>query len=180
MNIVTKHRDETGEQNNTNMKEINIVDTRHWRRDEGEYIRIRAAMDSGTLDCVGPTSMLPGIEVTESEGSKSGQHYGSAMGHRCPNLGEQNFVGLLQDGAAGFNIQMADITRPLLSVGKITDMGNQVIFGRRGGTIIDLETGKRTDFQRDADGMYQLDFWIPKEKANGKPSAPGFPGPGRG
>ena len=60
-NIVTKHVNETGEGTKSlgALKEINIVDTRHWRREEGDWIRIRSALDSGTLDSVGPPLNAP-------------------------------------------------------------------------------------------------------------------------
>ena len=74
--------------------------------------------------------------------------------------------------------QIADITRPLLSVGKICDQNNQIIFGKGGGVIVDLDTGNTRNFIRDSDGMYQLDFWVKKEIANGNPKQD-FPGRGQ-
>ena len=136
-------------------------------------------MDSGTLDSVAPPSILPGVTIKDSEGSRSGQNYGSATGHRAPNLGEQQFVGTFEDNSkAPVSFQIADITRPLLAVGKICDQNSHVGFGKSGGVIYDLDAGRRTNFYRDDDGMYQLDIWVPKDKANAEPSE-GFPGPGR-
>ena len=76
--------------------------------------------------------------------------------------------------------QVAEVTRPLLSVGKICDTGHQVTFGRSGGVITDLVTGEEYPFLRDASGMYQLEFWIvAKDGPNAYAPSQGFPGPGR-
>ena len=78
------------------------------------------------------------------------------------------------------NFQVADVTRPLLSVGRICDTGEygkQVVFGRSGGVIIDLETGEATPFGRDEIGMYQLEFWM-RTNQNSCLASPGFPGQG--
>ena len=39
------------------------------------------------------------------------------------------------------------------------DFGNHVIFGRRGGMIVNLETGMTTHFQRE-NNIYCLDYWV--------------------
>ena len=61
---------------------------------------------------------------------------------------------------------MADISRPLNSVSEICDgggrHGSQVVFGRTGGIIYNLDTGKETYFDRE-EGIYILEFWVPPE-----------------
>ena len=149
--------------------ELNAVG--QWRQVEENLVRVRAAMDSGALDAVAPPTMAPGVMIQDSAGSKMGQHYGSASGHRIPNLGEQHITGVVPGGAErAMTFQVAEVTRPLLSVGRICDRGNVVTFGSSGGVITDLVTGEETPFVRDGDGMYQLEFWM---------SAPGFQRPGR-
>ena len=149
--------------------ELNAVG--QWRQVDENMVRVRAAMDSGALDAVAPPSMAPGVAIQDSAGSRMGQHYGSASGHRIPNLGEQRITGVVPSGAErAMTFQVAEVTRPLLSVGRICDRGNVVTFGSSGGVITDMMTGEETPFVRDGEGMYQLEFWMP---------APGFQRPGR-
>ena len=69
--------------------------------------------------------------------------------------------------------QMADVSRPLNSVGKICDTGKRVMFGKKGGVIWDVATGRLTKFHRETDGVYELNLWM-KDGSQ----APGFPRPG--
>ena len=54
---------------------------------------------------------------------------------------------------------IADVSRPLNSISEICDGGNQVVFGRGGGIIYNLETGRETYFNREG-GIYILDFHV--------------------
>ena len=110
-----------------------------------------------------------------------GQHYGSASGHKIPNLGEQHIKGVMGNGSErAMKFQVAEVTRPLLSVGRICDTGNEVTFGRNGGVSVDLVTGEETPFIRDTDGMYQLEFWMDAGAGRAvESSPPGFARPGR-
>ena len=75
---------------------------------------------------------------------------------------------------------MAEVARPLLSVGKICDRGNQVVFGRSGGVVVDLVTGEETPFVRDKNGLYQLEFWMAAGPQQNSPSVTsGFRRPGQ-
>ena len=56
-------------------------------------------------------------------------------------------------------VQVAEVKRPLTSVGRICDRGNRVIFGRGGGVVQNLRTGNITKFRRDG-GIYVLDMWV--------------------
>lgn len=60
--------------------------------------------------------------------------------------------------------QLADVARPLNAVSEICDagdpeMGQEVIFGRNGGKILNLKTGEITHFPR-VQGIYELRFWV--------------------
>ena len=66
--------------------------------------------------------------------------------------------------------QTVDVSRPLISVSEICDAGGewgqQVIFGRSGGMILNLETGRRTYFSRE-DDIYVLEMWAkPGDKSD--------------
>ena len=60
--------------------------------------------------------------------------------------------------------QIADVTRPLVSVSAVCATGNVVIFGVGGGVIRNLTTGAETPFMR-KDGIYVFQLWIPPPDA---------------
>ena len=101
--------------------------------------------------------------MTESEGSRRGQVYHSASGDRLPNRGQKELDVVTEEGDKfRMTYQIADITKPLLSVGAATDAGdgrNYVVFHRTGGWIAKPELGTRTHFSR-KDGVYMLQTWL--------------------
>ena len=55
---------------------------------------------------------------------------------------------------------MADVSRPLMSVSKLCDLGNRVIFGANGGVSLNLQFGEVISFMKE-DGVYTFEMWIP-------------------
>ena len=114
------------------------------------------------MDSVAPTSTVASIPIKESKGSLNGQTYFSADGSRIPNKGEKAFSAWTNDGhQIGQTFQMADVTRPLCSVGRMTDQNNMVIFGRKGGYILNLIDKSAIFFPRNQ-GVYTLQTWVKK------------------
>ena len=56
--------------------------------------------------------------------------------------------------------QVADVSRPLMSVAKACELGNQVVFGAGGGLIMNLQSGAVTTFEK-KDGVCIFPLWIP-------------------
>ena len=142
---------------------VNMV--QGWRREEEGWVRVRSVMDSGCGVSVAPPGMCPTYPITESEGSRRGQEFMSASEDTMPNLGEQK-LGVVFDigGETMIKYQIADVSRALNSITEICDaghpdFGNHVIFGRRDGMVVNLETGKTTHFQRE-NNIYCLDYWV--------------------
>ena len=106
--------------------------------------------------------MAPEVRVEESPGSRRGQVYMSASGERIPNLGQQNIDFITDEGRPlRGQYQVAEVNRALLSVGKICDNNKRVIFGKNGGAILCLKTGRTTSFLRQ-NGVYLLNMWVKK------------------
>ena len=62
--------------------------------------------------------------MTESQGSVNGMQYHTADGTRIPNLGQKTFEAVSEQGSAlSQTFQLADICRPLTSVGELADAG---------------------------------------------------------
>ena len=136
-----------------------------WCREEAGWTKVRSVMDSGCGCSVAPPGMCPAYPILESEGSRRGQEFVSASEDVLVNLGEQKLNVELEDGEESlFKYQIADVSRALNSIAEICDgghpdYGHRVVFGRRGGMILNLETGKETYFDREKN-IYCLDYWV--------------------
>ena len=62
--------------------------------------------------------------------------------------------------------QIADVSRPLVSVSAICEMGNRVVFGKTGGVVLNLATGRETPFHR-KNGIYVLGMWLKNSEETG-------------
>ena len=84
----------------------------------------------------------------------------SASKQKLPNLGQQTISAVTSEyNRAAMTVQIADVSRPLTSVGEVCDRGNFVLFGPKGGYILPLEGGSRTRFERTG-GIYELELWL--------------------
>ena len=98
-----------------------------------EFDELVGIMDSGAVDSVAPPSIAPSVEITPSVGSRAGLTYNTAGGTKIANLGEKIVMGLTEgEQPISMTYQMAEVTRPLCSVGKICDGQKLVVFGPRG------------------------------------------------
>ncbi len=109
----------------------------------GEWTRISATIDSAASNSVLPTNMFPQCELKESAGSKAGKHYVAANGAVIRNLGEKTIKFMTGERKnAQVTFQVAEVTKPLIAVGKITEMGNKVHLDGREPKIICGKTGE--------------------------------------
>ena len=138
---------------------LELNECRSYKTD-GEHIHVKAVVDSGASESVAPPEMCPAYPIKESPGSRAGIGYRSAGKGRIANEGEQILNVLMEDGTpANVKYQIAQIRRPLNSVSEICDGGNQVIFGRGGGLIYNIQSGRQTFFRREG-GIYTMEFWV--------------------
>ena len=143
-----------------------------WKGEKEGWTRVDCILDSGVSESVCPLSMCSRYPISDSPGSIAGLQYTSANGGRIANRGQQRLPVELSNGTRSEALfQVADVTRPLVSVAAVCATGNVVIFGVGGGVIRNLETGAETPFSR-RDGVYIFQLWIPPPEA-----APGFAGP---
>ena len=64
-------------------------------------------------------------------------------------------------GGMGLAFQIAAVGRPLISVTQLSDSGHDVKFGRYGGVITHLSSGRTLPLRREK-GVYVLEMKIPK------------------
>ena len=128
--------------------------------DNKSWVKVESVVDSGASAPVAPPSMLPNVKVRPSEGSKRGQTFTSASKHKLNNLGEQRAKAYTEAGEpTEVLFQVADVSKPLVSVSAICERGNRVIFGKSGGVVQNLASGSQIPFYR-RNGIYILSMWL--------------------
>jgi hypothetical protein len=91
------------------------------------YTKVSAIIDSGAVEHVLPPNCLPRVRMTESPGSRAGKRYLSATGEAIPNLGQKALYGKTREGQPrNITFQIAPVRKPLISVAKMGDAGNDV------------------------------------------------------
>ena len=83
------------------------------------------------------------------------------LSQRFMNLGGQHVPVCLANGSRTIaTFQVAEVSRPLMSVAIFCEMGNRVLFGAAGGVILNLSTGEMTPCTKE-EGVYVFDMWVP-------------------
>ena len=107
------------------------------------YEKIRITADSGAVDHVAPRSTAAHIPIRETAASRQGVHYVAANGSKISNMGAKRIRGFTKERTPlDMTWQIAEVKRPLASIGKICDAGNTAIFTDRGGFIVPSENLK--------------------------------------
>ena len=128
--------------------------------EEQEWDEVEMAVDSGATETVVGESMLPGVESRPGEASRRGVQYEVANGERIDNLGEKRFSCVGEEGyECNMKAQVCDVNKALLSVRRLTQAGNKVVFDPNGSYIENLETGEKMNLQEKG-GMYVLKLWV--------------------
>ena len=105
----------------------------------GTWEPIVVTVDSGAGANVAPKDAFPWIELQENDDSRSGRYYTTANGKRVYVLGEKTIIITSKEGVVKkMKFQIADVTRILASVRKITKAGNKVTMHKTGGLIKDV------------------------------------------
>ena len=100
---------------------------------DAEWVEVEfeVALDSGATDHVCHSGDVPGYIVEASPGSKAGQGFIVGNGARVPNDG-QSLLSLQAYGKNGKTVstmfQVAAVSRPLMSVGRLCDNGMDMFF----------------------------------------------------
>ena len=96
------------------------------------------AVDSGASETVVGEEMLEGVPTKEGEASRRGVQYEVMNGIRIPNLGEKKFKGYTSEGIVrNLTAQVCEVNKALLSVKKVVQAGNKVVFDSDGSFIED-------------------------------------------
>ena len=132
---------------------VNVVQDKEWEE-------IELAVDSGASETVIGEDMLTAVETKEGPASRRGVQYEVANGVRIPNLGEKKFKGFTEEGLPrNLKAQVCEVNKALLSVNRLVQTGNRVVFDDAGSYIEDKTTGDRM-WLREQGGMYMLKMWV--------------------
>ena len=136
--------------------------------------KVRITADSGAVDHVAPKSTASHIPIKETAASRQGVHYIAANGFKISNMGAKRIRGYTRERTPlDMTWQIAEVKRPLASIGKICDAGNTAIFTAKGGFIVPTESLAKTLNQLEHTshpmlklnremGVYSFDMWVHK------------------
>ena len=111
---------------------------------------IELTLDSGCCEHVMDVSDAAGYEahVVESSGSRRGQHFVVGNGQRVPNEGQLHLNMEYQGIPLRSVFQIAEVTRPLMSVGRVCDQGFKCTFDDKEALIIGQNNNVVCRFER--------------------------------
>ena len=119
-------------------------------------------MDSGATERVVGEDMLTSVETVEGEAFKRGVEYEVASGTTIQNLGEKCFVAIAEEGQRRkMCAQVCAVNKALLSVSRMVQAGNRVVFEQSGSYVEDLHSGDKM-YMYEKGGMYMLKMWVEK------------------
>ena len=82
------------------------------------------------------------------------------MVYHFPNLGEKVIVGETTEGITrSVTAQVCNVNKDLLSVLKMTQNGQRVVFDNEGSYVEDKATGHKT-WMEETGGMFTLTMWV--------------------
>ena len=124
--------------------------------DEPEFYEVETTLDTGASTHAADRVDFPGYEVKESPGSKAGQLFGCAGGKSLKNEGQidVDMVSPVEGTPISLCTQVTKVTRPLLSVTKITEEGKlKVVCDQTKAVVIDENNKVLATFPK-KNGLY--------------------------
>ena len=111
----------------------------------GRYEMITVTADSGAADHVAPKNVASHLKIQETEASRQGVKYVAANGQKIANVGQKTIQGITDEGMPlGMTWQIAEVKKPLASVGRMCDAGNVAVFTKDGGYVLPQKMLSRT------------------------------------
>ena len=138
--------------------------------EEPEFIETEMTLDTGATVHAADRADLPAHQVQPSAGSRAGQQFGCAGGKLVANEGECK-VHMLAPGGGVFELeldmQIAKITRPLLSVTQMTRHGNISVLCKREEALVLNERNEIVAVFKKKGGLYVANMRVrnPRFKA---------------
>jgi len=132
-----------------NLLEIDGEELLTTEGEQPEFLSLEVCLDSGAGDHVLAKIDVPGYKIEPSPGSEAGLHFAAAGGKRIKMEGQVNAKFANGNGEEYVScFQVAAVTRPLWSVGRICDKGYRAVFDSKEAKIIDKKGVTVCLFQR--------------------------------
>ena len=131
------------------------------------WVQVQCAVDSGA--CANVTT--GGLFSLETSTAKLDPKLFGADGNPIANLGILVAQGMSEEGVnMKIDFDVANVTRPRLSVFKMTSNRHKVNFDESGGSILIKGSNKRAKLRQEG-RLFMLDLWVqvPAELANKSP-----------
>jgi len=133
-----------------------------------EWEVLEMAVDSGASESVVSDEMLTRVTTVEGDAMKKGVQYEVADGTLIPNLGEKKFIAVSDNGVARqMRAQVCEVNKPLLSVHRVVQAGNRVVFAASGSYVEDEQTGETMELVEKG-GVYMLKLWAKAQGFSGQ------------
>ena len=114
-------------------------------------------MDSGVAESVAPPTVSERPAVWDP--NTASQRYWTASGETVGNQGVKVVRSRTQGGRlVEMRCQIANVAKPLNSVSKICDKGDEVVFQASGGYVRNIENCAKIPF-KGREGVYVLSTW---------------------
>jgi hypothetical protein len=125
---------------------------------EPEYLEIECCLDTGSSVHAINRLEIPGCDVKESPGSRAGQQFQAAGGSLIDNEGQALLILVLPDAdtknPVTINMQVAKVTRPLISVPKLTEGDKLRVVCKETEALVQTPTGKLVARFKKKGGLY--------------------------
>ena len=109
-----------------------------------EWEEIEMVVDSGASESVASEDMLTRVTTVEGYAHKKGVQYEVADGVLIPNLGEKKIVAVSDGGVTRqMKAQVCEVNKALLSVHRVVQAENRVVFAASGSYVQDETSGER-------------------------------------
>ena len=124
--------------------------------EEPEYYEVEMTLDTGASAHAADRVDFPGYDVKESPGSKAGQLFGCAGGKSLRNEGQMEVNMLSPDEGTPIELctQVTKVTRPLLSVSKMTEDGRLEVVCRKDRALVMDNQGRTLATFNKKNGLY--------------------------
>jgi hypothetical protein len=120
-------------------------------------------MDSCAAQTVMSRKMFPRMKTEQTEDSRNGKEYTAANGGKIKNEGQKIIPFTTVEGQElKMKVQIAEVTRMLISASKVANAGNIVNLDAKNPHIKNIKTGKVTKL-RHKNGIFLLDIWVNTE-----------------
>ena len=135
---------------------------------------VEIILDSGACSHVIDAEDAPGYRLEESPGSRRGAAFTVGNGERVPNEGQMSlrFETTRSDGSSApisSTFQVAEVSRPIMSVSRICAQGFTCVFDKEGGRVLDKDR-KEVCYFKESQGLYATTMRLKKPEPFTRPA----------